>query len=130
MSKSKSLSPGAYDLLNGSTTHFTWSGVKPICLATAYATPLSKPLPLLGSLWMNHGANAGSSVAIVRVPGVLRFNWSIAQGSPAPVVSPPDVSAVVGVVSDDVLSSCGEHAASAATTRAAEAASAGPRQGR
>ena len=35
MSKSNFFGPGAYELLNGSVTHFTWDLLKPSCLAIA-----------------------------------------------------------------------------------------------
>ncbi len=49
MSKSNFFGPGAYDELNGTTVHFTSFSAKPSWSATAYATALSKPLPLVGS---------------------------------------------------------------------------------
>ena len=83
MSKSKSFGPGAYDLLNGTLIHSTWSAVKPSCSATAYATADSKPLPFVGSFWLNHGSYAGESVPTVSWPAVRSGSDSVAHSSAA-----------------------------------------------
>src|SRR5688572_21524806 len=96
MSRSKSLSPGRNELLNGTTTHSTSSSVKPSSSATAYATALSKPSPVAGSLISqsepsgeppsNHGGNAGLSVPIVSLPSETSSRLSFAQSDAASVV--------------------------------------------
>src|SRR5215212_9980531 len=95
MSKSKRpCLPGAYDELNGTLVHWTWSPVKPSFSATAYATADSKPSPFVGSFLANHGSYAGESVPIVNVPGVRTASAAQAAGSAAG--APDDVSADVG----------------------------------
>src|SRR5262245_9039060 len=68
MSKSNAFGPGAYTLLNGSCTQVTRDLEKPSLAATAYATALSYPLPVVGVLLMNHGGFTGLSVAMVSTP--------------------------------------------------------------
>ena len=76
MSKSNALSPGAYEVLNGTTCQVTSLGVKPRPSATAYATAASKPCPFDGSSSAKYGGYAGVSVPIVNVsaPTVVRFS--------------------------------------------------------
>src|SRR5688572_1516677 len=95
MSKSKRpCLPGAYDELNGTLVHCTWSVVRPRFSATAYATADSKPSPFVGSLLANHGSYAGESVPMVNVPGVRTASAAQAAGSASG--APDDDSAVVG----------------------------------
>src|SRR5689334_7560126 len=68
MSKSNFFGVGAITLVKDATVQVTFAGGYPSCLATAYATADSKPLPLLGLSSTNQGAKAGESVATVRVP--------------------------------------------------------------
>ncbi len=79
MSKSNFFSPGAYDELNGTTVHVTSVFANPSCLAIAYATALSKPLPFDGSSSTKYGGNAGLSVPTVSVPGANVASWSFVQ---------------------------------------------------
>src|SRR5688572_17050987 len=80
--------------LNVTGIHSTWSAVKPSCSASAYATALSKPRPLLGSMFchgsvisspatgsLKYGGKVGLSVPTVRMPGALLAKLSVAQGS-------------------------------------------------
>src|SRR3712207_4351211 len=105
MSKSKDFDPGLNDWLNGTTTQSTSSRVNPSSSATAYATALSKPSPVEGSLIShcepsgvpppNHGGNAGLSVPIVSLPDSTSWRLSLAHASssaPAPVVAASDVA--------------------------------------
>src|SRR5262245_48102524 len=80
--------PGANDVANGTTTHFTWLRAKPICRATAYATADSYPLPVVGSLNFhgllcspppNHGGKAGLSVPMVSVPDWTSGRLAVSQ---------------------------------------------------
>src|SRR5919197_4469368 len=88
MSKSKAFLPGAKELLNGTYFHLTSVREKPSCLATAYATADSKPLPVLGSLIFqnelfvpppNQGGYAGLSVPTVRTPLWTRWRFPLLQ---------------------------------------------------
>ena len=88
--------------------------MKPICSATAYATALSKPLPLVGSSSSNHGGNAGESVPIVSEPGVCRLSDSIAHGSLAATLG-ASVGAAVGVATRVVVVLGGAHAVAKAS---------------
>src|SRR5207342_714639 len=92
--KSKSLGPGANDLLKDTGTNVTWSGkVKPRRVATSDATAPSYPSPLAGSLNSNsepsdvppshQGGNAGLPVPIVSVPGLLKESALAAAQSAA-----------------------------------------------
>ncbi len=94
MSKSKRpCLPGAYDELNGTLVHWTWSPVKPSFSATAYATADSKPSPFVGSFLANHGSYAGESVPIVSVPAVRTLSAAQAAGSAAADSLPDSVGA-------------------------------------
>src|SRR5690242_6363746 len=96
MSKSKDFGPGAYELENGTCFQSTSLLEKPSCFATAYATALSKPCPLRGSLTFhgffgvppNHGGKAGLSVPTVSFPAETRFRSLFAQLELEP---PPEV---------------------------------------
>src|SRR4051812_42296902 len=79
MSKSKFFGAGEIAALKDSFVHLTWSLEYPSLFATAYATADSKPLPLAGLLFENHGSYAGSSVAMVRVPPVCVLSESGVQ---------------------------------------------------
>src|SRR6478752_506288 len=125
MSKSKSLAPGAYEVLNGTLIHLTWSLLKPSCAATAYATADSKPLPLAGSLSTNHGSYAGESVPTVSWPAVLSGSVSVAHASASAVLLAPDESA--GSAAEDPPSDSGAQAA-APRTRGRTAATARARR--
>src|SRR6266508_173496 len=97
MSKLKSFGPSLNELSNGTTTHETSSVVKPSWSPTAYATALSKPLPVEGSLIShfepdgvppsNQGGKAGLSVPIVSWPALTSWSWSFAHGSGSSVVA-------------------------------------------
>ena len=50
IAKSQLFVPGAYVVTKGATIHFTWLALKPSLSATAYATALSNPFPVFGSL--------------------------------------------------------------------------------
>src|SRR5215467_1589729 len=95
MSKSNAFGPGAYTLLNGSCTQVTCDLVKPSRAATAYATALSYPLPLVGVLLTNHGGYTGLSVAMVSTPLVCSRRWMPALLQAAarrpPTLGPLDV---------------------------------------
>src|SRR5690349_24829634 len=80
MSKSNGFLPGANERLNGTYVHSTDDREYPSCLAMAYATADSKPLPVDGSLIFHfepltspppyHGGYAGLSVPIVSFPSL------------------------------------------------------------
>src|SRR2546423_8136524 len=80
MSKSNFFGPGANDVLNGTTIHFTSLSTKPSLPATAYATADSKPWPEAGLLTFhgdfsappNHGGNAGVARPTASRPPVPR----------------------------------------------------------
>src|SRR2546426_352585 len=87
MSKSNDFGPGANELLNGTCVHATSSFEKPSFFATAYATALSYPCPLRGSLTCHglcgvppyQGGKAGLSVPIVSFPALTRLRSLLAQ---------------------------------------------------
>src|SRR3954447_25551786 len=90
MSKSNFFGPGAKDVLNGTTIHFTSFLANPSLRATAYASADSKPWPERGSLTFhgdfslppNHGGKAGLSVPTVSWPALTRLRALLAQGLP------------------------------------------------
>src|SRR5437773_2729630 len=90
MSKSNFFGPGANDVLNGTTIHFTSLSTKPSLPATAYATADSKPWPEAGLLTFhgdfsappNHGGNAGLSVPTVSWPALTSGRLPCAHGFP------------------------------------------------
>src|SRR6476619_2726716 len=98
MSKSNFFSPGAYDELNGTLVHCTWSPVKPSFSATAYATADSKPSPLVGSFLLNHGSYAGESVPMVSVPGVRTASAAQPAGSASVEAVPVGLGPSVAVL--------------------------------
>ena len=96
MAKSQLLAPGAYVWLNGATAHRTSSAEKPIAPATAYATALSKPLPVAGSFnfhcdplaappW-KYGGYAGLSVPTMSAPGLTYVVTPFAQSAAVPAI--------------------------------------------
>src|SRR5690242_20172909 len=98
MSKSNGFLPGANERLNGTYVHSTCDREYPSCLATAYATADSKPLPVDGSLIFhfdpftspppNHGGYAGLSVPIVSFPSLTVSSAAGAQSRGVVVEAP------------------------------------------
>src|SRR3954469_19676482 len=133
MSKSNGFLPGAYALANGTYTHLTAERWKPSCLATAYTTADSKPLPFDGSLSFHcepfgappayQGVYAGLSVPTVSVPSLTTRsahpvgsagavacpNASVAESA---ATSATTTSAAIRAIGGDKLARC----RSAATT--------------
>src|SRR5436190_21332817 len=87
MSKSNDFEPGANELLNGTCFQVPSAFENPSFFATAYATALSYPWPLRGSLPCQglcgvppyHGGKAGLSVPTVSFPAVTRLRSPLAQ---------------------------------------------------